>query len=372
MRRVHALVCCLALAIAACAETKAVVKGPGHGDTRAVTDDVGYATNARQIESVVRLAEEIEKGDLARWTLRATGSTPFAAISPHDDYLYAAQLYVLALKPIAGAKTVVIFGVTHKDARKALDDPEDIVIFDDYLRWNGPYGPVDVDTALRSFIIDRLPNGHAITSAAAHQLEHSIEAMVPFLQHYNRQVRIVPIMVTRMSFEKMEQIAAELADILASYMTDKGLQPGKDISFVISADLTHYGPDFEYAPFGVAEASHDLAVTQDVAIIDRFLKGPVDATKLKGFADKVWGGKIPWCGRYSIPFGLFTVSGMAAAVAKKPLVGESLKYLDSYTLGTFPLYGIGLGTTAPFSLKHWVGYTAILYGTEPLPPPPRP
>ena len=174
--------CLMLIIIAACAETKAVVKPVAATDTRGMTDDVGYCTHPDQMGATVKLAEEIEKADMALWASRNAGFLPIAAVSPHDDYLYAAQLYVLAIKPVAAAKTVVIFGVTHKDARKVLGDPQDVLIFDDYRRWTGPYGVVDVDTDLRQAIIDGLPQGHVVVSADAHRMEHSIEAMVPFLQ----------------------------------------------------------------------------------------------------------------------------------------------------------------------------------------------
>lgn len=36
--------------------------------------------------------------------------------------------------------------------------------------------------------------------------------------------------------------------------------------------------------------------------------------------------------------------------------GILLKYSDTYDGGVLPLAGTGMGTTAPFSLKHWVGF----------------
>jgi MEMO1 family protein len=38
------------------------------------------------------------------------------------------------------------------------------------------------------------------------------------------------------------------------------------------------------------------------------------------------------------------------------LEGKVFKYSDSWTLKVLPLKGTHMGTTAPFSLKHWVGY----------------
>lgn len=38
-----------------------------------------------------------------------------------------------------------------------------------------------------------------------------------------------------------------------------------------------------------------------------------------------------------------------------------LRQGDSYSTGTLAAHGVALGTTAPFSLKHWVGYLSIAY-----------
>jgi hypothetical protein len=43
------------------------------------------------------------------------------------------------------------------------------------------------------------------------------------------------------------------------------------------------------------------------------------------------------------------------------LKGELIRYSDSYSEGVLPLRKIGLGTNAPFSLRHWVSYAALGY-----------
>jgi hypothetical protein len=38
------------------------------------------------------------------------------------------------------------------------------------------------------------------------------------------------------------------------------------------------------------------------------------------------------------------------------LSGKLLRYSDTYSDGVLPLKEAGIGITAPFSLKHWVGF----------------
>ena len=85
-------------------------------------------------------------------------------------------------------------------------------------------------------------------SNQAHALEHSIEAQVPFLQYSNPDIRITPIMVTAMPWERMNELAERLATVLAGYMKENNLQPGRDIFFLISADANHYGQGFQQYP----------------------------------------------------------------------------------------------------------------------------
>jgi Predicted dioxygenase len=63
----------------------------------------------------------------------------------------------------------------------------------------------------------------------AQELEHSIEALLPFLQYFNPDVKITPIMVAPMPLEKMEEISTDLARVISAYIKENHLTPGKDI-----------------------------------------------------------------------------------------------------------------------------------------------
>jgi len=326
------------------------------GGVRHYFDNVGYCTKPAQIEAVVKIANQYEKNLLKKESKDGF----FAVISPHDDHMFAGRVYVHAIPRIARAKTVVIFSVTHGNVRKAINDPQGVLIFDDYDAWQAPYSPVKVDTALRKYLEENLSKEDYIISRKAHDLEHAAEAMVPFLQYYNRNVKILPIMVTKMSWWKIKDISSRLAKVFASYMKEKELSPGRDIAFIFSTDATHYGPDFGYQPFGLDEEAHDKAIAQDKELGKKFLSGNITEEKIRLFADRVWGEKITWCGVYSVPFGVMTVLNLAHLKGKK-LEGITLRYGDSYSFGVLPVFKKGIGITAPFSLKHWVGYWAIGY-----------
>ncbi|HEX9006062.1 MAG TPA: AmmeMemoRadiSam system protein B, partial [Bacteroidota bacterium] len=157
---------------------------------------------------------------------------------------------------------------------------------------------------------------------------------------------------------------------LAAYIKRNGLTPGRDIVFLISSDANHYGEDFSNVPFGEDRQAHARATALDRSIVQECLTGPLNDEKIESFTRFTWGktyadqGETVWCGKYSIPMGLMTIRRTMAALSGKQVRAFCLRYSDTYTEGVLPLRDTGMGTTAPFSLKHWVGFTSIGLTTE--------
>ncbi len=328
-------------------------------NVRPVRDNVGFCWQASEMDS------------LMGYLSRQGGMRPIiegnviGGISPHDDYLYAARVYY-PLYTMMKAREVIIIGVTHGTVRKEIGDPHGLLLFDDYDSWVGPYGPVKI-SPLRSFILQRLDTSDWRINRKAQELEHSIEALVPFLQYYRRDVSIVPIMVTGMPLERMSRIAGSLATIVAEYIKERHLVLGKDLAVLISSDANHYGKDFDNAPFGEDANAHAKGIVLDREIIVNALNGTLDERKVRHFTEYVWGstymepGKSLWCGKYSIPFGSLFVMKLASAETHGGVSAVPLLYSDTWTEKVLPLYNTSMGTTAPFSLKHWVGWGSIAF-----------
>jgi predicted class III extradiol MEMO1 family dioxygenase len=209
-----------------------------------------------------------------------------------------------------------------------------------------------------------------MVSDKAQDIEHSIEALVPFLQYYNRDLKITPIMVTQMSFNRMDTISSQLSEIVKEYITDNNLKPGKDIFFLISTDADHYGEDFNNSPFGQDEKAHAEATANDKRIANTYLNAEITHKDIEGLKDELWGSpeiKTPvplWCGKYSVPFGLLSIFHIAKELNLNILDGKVLGYSDSWKEKVLPVYGTHMGTTAPFSLKHWCGYVSAGFYVE--------
>ena len=325
---------------------------------RPIRDNVGFCWDATQMKRMISYLEAHESD--------GGPSDPLVAgISPHDDYLYAGRVYIPLYRRLK-AKDVVIFGVTHGGVRKEIGDPRKVLILDDFTTWRGVRGPVAI-SPLREYLKHHLDRKDFIVSNRAHELEHSIEALVPFLQYYNPDVQVTPIMVTGMPFDTMQIVAEHLASALEAYIRENRLTPGRDIAFLISSDANHYGKDFNNAPFGEDEDSHRLGTSHDTSIANACLTGELTEEKIHALTGKLWGRTyidstdVVWCGRFSVPFGLLATEKTLRKITGKGMRGSILRYSDTYTEGVLPLTQTGMGVTAVFSLKHWVGFLSAGY-----------
>jgi AmmeMemoRadiSam system protein B len=325
---------------------------------RPIRDDVGFCWNADSMRKLIDYLESKEKEKFDPEAL-------VAAISPHDDYLYAGRIYYPLFK-ILRTREVVVFGVTHGTVRNEIKGLDSLLILDEHNLWPGVFHPVQI-SGLREYLKSNLNKNYFIVSNRAHELEHSIEALIPFLQYFNPEVKITPIMVAPMPLEKMQEISSDLARVIAAYLKEKKLVPGKDIFFLISADGNHYGKDFNNLAFGEGQDAWEKALAFDRKLISDYLSGPMDENKVAGLTGELWGKTYLdyknsyWCGKYSIPFGLLTVEKVIAQTLNKKIRGQLFRFSDTYSEGALPLTKIGLGTTAPFSLRHWVSFCSIAY-----------
>lgn len=322
--------------------------------TKPIRDNVGFCWNKHQMDRLINYLRKTEKAPRAP-------SGIVAAISPHDDYMYAARVYY-PLYRVLRAKQVVIFGVTHSDVRHQIGDPHNILIMDNFTDWPGLGHTVGI-SPLREYIKDHLDTSEFIVSSKAHALEHSIEALLPFLQYFNPKVRITPVMVTQMSFERMDKISDRLSTIIADYIKENHLVLGKDIAFLISSDADHYGEDFDNSPYGENAKAHAEATDNDRKIAHKDLDGILTSAKVRDLTAQM--KDVLWCGKFSVPFGLLTSEKVINKLTGRELDGKVLRYSDSYTESVLPIKGTGMGTTAPASYKHWCGWLSAAYYLAP-------
>jgi MEMO1 family protein len=328
-------------------------------------DTIGFAQYGWQMDSLmIRIgrAGEFQSTGLPR----IPDSVAFRlAICPHDDYTYAAPLYAGVLKHIK-APLVILFGVAHKARALGIDNH---LVFESYSSWKEPFGNVPV-SRMRDEIIRELDSSLYTISDTLHKVEHSLEAIIPFLQYYNRHIEIVPILIPAMPFEKMQEISVKLAAAIQKLADEEDMIWGKDYAIVISTDAVHYG-DMDwggknYAIYGADSAGYFQAIQHEMEIIYGSLAGIAKEDKIRNFnrltvdqedyREYLW----TWCGRYSIPLGMLT-SLKLSEHNHKPLDGILIGYGTSIDHPGLPVDDIGMGITAGAGIHHWVGYASLGY-----------
>ena len=333
---------------------------PSTDQVRGQLDNVGYASTPQAMAKV--------------WALAATPPAPLSLgappppgvvglLGPHDDYVYAARVD-RRIYPLVTAKTVVLVGVFHRYRRFGAHDQ---MIFDSYRAWRSPDGDIAV-SPLRDELVAALPPGEAVADNVAHDSEHSVEAIAYFLKHARPDLEIVPVIIPAASFDRLSSMASHLAAALAATMKKRGLLLGRDVAIVISTDGTHYGGDFQYTPFGAGGiAAYEKAFAQDRALIASALSGPVSrASAQKFFAAVVNPAKpdeyrMPWCGRFSVPFGLMLLDETDRRLGGHGLAALPLVLGSSVDTPELKVRDVGLGPTAPASLYHFVTQPGVAF-----------
>jgi MEMO1 family protein len=328
----------------------------GAQNIRPLRDTVGFAQYSWQMDSLM------ERLDRKGWK-KTAGLSWKMVICPHDDYTYVGTLYPELLQNVT-APNLILIGVAHKAAQLGI---EDSLVFDSYSSWKGPWKNIPV-SPVREEIYNLLAKKFAIVNDTLQKVEHSVEALIPFLQHFNRDITIVPILVPAMSPDRMEACGKALADAIRTVAKNHKWEWGTDFAIVSTTDAVHYGTEdwggINRAYFGCDEQGNNKAREHEAGIIDTCLKGEITPGKIRLFnnytlkAENFREYKWTWCGRYSVPVALYTSYYLNNG---SPLSGLLVGYSTSITSGHISVDDIGMGRTAIATNCHWVGYAALGY-----------
>ncbi|MBE9489202.1 MAG: AmmeMemoRadiSam system protein B [Bacteroidetes bacterium] len=323
---------------------------------RHVHDTIGFAQYDWQMDSIYSRLDIKDSINDFNWK---------AAISPHDDYKYAGRLYYESLKGI-NAPNIILIGVAHR-ARNF--DLKDKIIFGSFTHWQSPFGNLKV-SEINSEILEKLSKDTYIVHDSMQVLEHSLEAIIPFLHKKNRNVEIVPILVPYVNYQTIDSLSNDLANAVNAILKERNWEYGKDLAVVISNDAVHYGDEewsADLAPFGTNDQGTEKARAQDLEIINKCLTQELSNEKIKKFTEytvqkedyKEY--KWVWCGRYSVPFGLAFANKLNILENNVALTGTFIDYQSSIDHELITVEDLGMGTTAIATQRHWVAYTSIKY-----------
>ena len=333
---------------------------PSAGDLRGQQDVVGFASRADQMAKVWELS-------LAPPAAEALGPRPAPGVAgiicPHDDYLYAGRVY-REIIPLVKARTVVLVGVFHRYRRYVA---RNVMVFDPYRAWRSPDGDIPV-SGLRDEVLSSLDPATWSRDPAYQDSEHSLEAIAYWLKHQDPGLEILPVILPGSGFERLQGMASDLGHALAAAMKKRGWTLGRDVAIVISSDGIHYGADFHYTPYGEGGVdAFQKAMARDRELLRGPLAGPVTAAKAQAFFEAMVDPahpddyRMPWCGRFSIPFGLTLLEATSRELGLKAPTGLPIAFGASVNFPELPVKPLGMGATAPANLYHFVSFPAVAY-----------
>ncbi|OAG26899.1 AmmeMemoRadiSam system protein B [Thermodesulfatator autotrophicus] len=203
------------------------------------------------------------------------------AVCPHAGYMFSGHVAGAVYSRLIIPDTVVILGPNHT----GLGHPAAVMAKG---TWQMPFGPVAIDENLAGLI---LQESQVLShDVEAHLYEHSLEVQVPFLQYLNPEVSIVPICISHLPYEALEDIGLALAKGIAAY--------DKPVLIVISTDMSHYVP-------------HEVAKQKDALAIEKIME--LDAL---GLLEVVTREKISMCGVFPAAAGIIASRALGAKGAK--------------------------------------------------------
>ena len=155
-------------------------------------------------------------------TSQRTPGKALAVVSPHAGYIYSGALAAGTLAAVTIPESVIILGPNHhgRGAAIALSATD----------WQTPLGVVPVDQTLIDLLLELGPMVEV--DETAHAAEHSLEVQLPFLQRLQPHLKIVPLVLSQLSFAECQALAASLAAAISA--------AGGDHLLVASSDMSHY------------------------------------------------------------------------------------------------------------------------------------
>lgn len=153
-----------------------------------------------------------------------------ALIVPHAGYIYSGAVAGELFAGTQIPQTVVLFGPNHHGAG------HDIAVTG-ADGWATPLGTVPISTDLRERLCAEVQG--LIVDELAHQFEHSLEVMLPFLQCRQPDLHIVPISLRSLSYADAAQLGQAIATVLQQLDEEVLLLASSDMNHFLDAETTH-------------------------------------------------------------------------------------------------------------------------------------
>lgn len=236
----------------------------------------------------------------------ASGASPSlsgrirGAMVPHAGYVCSGPVATKAFRAMSEDRNpdaYVIIGPDHHGVC-----PGSVLCSDSFLT---PFGECRTHTGICSGLAEHIPDEPRL-----HAYEHSIEVEVPFIQYFDLDARIVPVIMGDQSIPSARMLADRISEACDGY----------DVVVIASTDLSHYVPNT------VARSQADL-------VLER-----ICAMDPEGMVSVVRRNRVTMCGYGPTAVAMMCSEGCGA---------EVLCYADSFdTVGYDPDSVVGYASVA--------------------------
>ena len=203
-------------------------------------------------------------------------------ISPHAGYEYSGGVAGRVFSSVKLPDKFIIIGPNHRDVSTNLALMKTGI-------WETPLGDVPIDTSLAESIIQQ--TDLIVEDERSHQLEHSLEVQIPFIQYFKKNISIVPISIAYYTpYKELEELGKAVSQAIR--------KSGQEVLIIASTDMSHY-------------VSQDEAREKDFLAIEKILQ--LDA---KGLYEVVKQEHISMCGFQPTTVGIIASRGLNAKKAE--------------------------------------------------------
>jgi MEMO1 family protein len=193
----------------------------------------------------------------------ATVTNGMGGIVPHAGWICSAAIAgetIGALKNVRpDADLIVVFGAIHTGI------PIDVAALDSHAKWLEPGGESAVIEEVRAGLSEK--TNAFVVDDRFHLHEHAVEVELPLIEVAWPNAAILPVEVP------LAMNAIEIGRETARRIMQANRKP----LFLASSDLTHYGPDYGFAPAGIGPHGLDWAKQNDRKLLERVEKFEIDA-----------------------------------------------------------------------------------------------
>ncbi len=148
-----------------------------------------------------------------------------ACVVPHAGYMYSGHVAGAVYRRLPRRSSYIVLAPNHA----ARGEPLAIMS----SPWQTPLGEIPIDTKLAQALRDACLLVRE--DSAAHELEHSLEVQLPFLQRKVGQFQFVPVSIGTGSYGALESLGHGVAHAVR--------HAERPVLIIASSDMNHYEPD---------------------------------------------------------------------------------------------------------------------------------